>query len=308
MSRYQYIRKCYKLISDIFKSEGKANKAAAVASNTTTSALKNSLHEIQAELLRSQIGSKWSVIDAIYATRAAKSLPRQCPLCAHNAPDQFFPKMQSYCIFGGGDLLRHLCPKCNLVFGPDKMFDLTSLGLAEEYTWHYKAYREGDSTESEIRTFHKLEPSKNGTYLNYGAGNWSNTMQILRSQGWNVYAYEPHGSASFCDKYDWVIDTKQRLSEISFDGIFSNNVLEHLRNPVQELHHMSTLLNKNGTMAHATPCYEYLYEYTRFHLFFFAGKSKDLLLEKAGLQLVDELIDGSYHCRVAKPFCYGTDV
>ena len=61
-------------------------------------------------------------------------------------------------------------------------------------------------------------------------------------------------------------------------------------------------------MAHATPCYEYLYEYTRFHLFFFAGKSKDLLLEKAGLQLVDELIDGSYHCRVAKPFCYGIGV
>jgi hypothetical protein len=80
MSRYQYIRKCYKLISGIFKSEGKANNAAAVASNTTTSALKNSLHEIQAELLRSQIASKWSIIDAIYATRTDQSLPRQCPL------------------------------------------------------------------------------------------------------------------------------------------------------------------------------------------------------------------------------------
>lgn len=56
------------------------------------------------------------------------------------------------------------------------MFDLTSLGVAEEYTWNYKAYREGDSTESEIRTFHKLKPNKNGTYLSYGAGNWSNTM------------------------------------------------------------------------------------------------------------------------------------
>ena len=32
---------------------------------------------------------------------------------------------------------------------------------------------------------------------------------------------------------------------------------------------MSSLLPTGGMMSHATPCFEYRFEFTRFHLFFF---------------------------------------
>jgi len=86
-----------------------------------------------------------------------------------------------------------------------------------------------------------------------------------------------------------------------FDGIFSNNVLEHFRHPVQELQRMERLLHEGGSMAHATPCFEYLYEYTRFHLQLLHRKNqKDLLMQLANLQLVEDIVDGDFICRVMK--------
>ncbi len=85
---------------------------------------------------------------------------------------------------------------------------------------------------------------------------------------------------------------------MKFDGLYSNNVLEHIRYPVEELKFMAGLLKANARMAHATPCFEYLYEYTRFRLFFYLGKSRDLLAEKAGLQVNSFLQDGEFMCAV----------
>jgi len=79
-----------------------------------------------------------------------------------------------------------------------------------------------------------------------------------------------------------------------FDGIFSNNALEHLRYPAHELSMMRALLNKGCKMSHATPCFEYLYEFSRFHLFFFLGRSRAILAEKAGLHIDDFVSDGEF--------------
>jgi len=38
-------------------------------------------------------------------------------------------------------------------------------------------------------------------------------------------------------------------------------------------------------MIHSTPCYQYAYEYSRWHLYFFVGKSIDFLCEKSGLEI-----------------------
>lgn len=83
-----------------------------------------------------------------------------------------------------------------------------------------------------------------------------------------------------------------------FDGVFSNNVLEHLRYPVEDLKAISAILNQGGRMSHATPCFEYLYEFTRLHLFFFLGRSRELLVEKAGLTTTDFVKDGEFMCLV----------
>jgi len=71
-------------------------------------------------------------------------------------------------------------------------------------------------------------------------------------------------------------------------------VLEHLRHPVAALQTMANLLPANGLMSHATPCFEYRFEFTRFHLFFFLGRSRSLLARRAGLQIENYQVEGDF--------------
>ena len=267
------------------------------AQDTRFSQLAQCQDTLGQKLLRHQIASHWRGVDHL-----DKRLPvhggdsRQCPLCLIRASANDFKLLNSHCIFGGGALYRYQCPQCDLVFGPDKMFGLNEAELSEDYEWHYQAYQEGDSTAAELRAFHALQPRKEGVYLNYGAGSWSQSVQQLRSEGWQVYAYEPHSSAA--PQMDYVITDRRVLLGMAFDGIFSNNVLEHLRRPVDDLIALSRLLKPGAVMAHATPCYEYLYEFTRFHLYFFTGRSRTLLADKANLSVKNYVQDGEFMCAV----------
>lgn len=243
------------------------------------------------ELLRHQISTKWGIIDAA-ARHLATSASMTCPLCDYRGESAKFSTFVTSCIFGGGELLRHQCPECDLVFGAEKMFALSEAELSRDYEWHYKVFSEGDSTAQELRAFHALNPTKEGVYLNWGAGAWSKSIDELRLDGWNVYGYEPHGSASSGGLY--IISSQAELLDMHFDGIFSNNVLEHLRYPVRELSSLSERLKPGGKMSHATPCFEYLYEFTRFHLFFFLGRSRSVLARKAKLHIEDFVVDGEF--------------
>lgn len=242
-------------------------------------------------LLQHQIASKWHLIDTLEALRA-NPLEHTCPLCRHRAQAAEFALFVSACIFGGGELVRYQCPRCDVIFGPDKMLRLTGAALSNEYEWHYRVYSEGDSTEQELRAFHSLAPRREGIYLNWGAGSWSTTLQILRAEGWNVHGYEPHESAA--DPGTHIISNPAALAAMHFDGIFSNNVLEHLRYPAATLIEMRERLKPGGIMAHATPCFEYRFEFTRFHLFFFLGRSRQLLAGQAGLRVLDFSADGDF--------------
>jgi len=250
------------------------------------------------ELIRHQIAQKWSLVDVMERELAGRHATRQCPLCGHEADQAAFEQLTSHCIFGGGTLIRHSCPDCFLVFGPDKMLSLTDHELSQDYEWHYKVYDEVDSTPVELQAFYALKPVKDGVYLNYGAGAWSSSVPQLRAEGWNVFAYEPHAAAS--GEADYVINDHTQLQQMRFDGIFSNNVLEHLRWPVRELEAMAALLKDEGRMSHVTPCYDYLFEYSRFHLFFYVGPSRHLLIDKAGLEEISYSEDGNFKCSVMK--------
>lgn len=236
---------------------------------------------VASELLLHQISSHWRLIDHAEQNLAPPD-EIKCELCGHVAPASAFMALEAQCRFGGGRLLRHQCPSCDLIFGPAKMLRLNAAELEQEYHWHYRLFTEGDSTEQEIRAFEALCPRPGGVYLNFGAGAWSASVQHLRAKGWNIVAYEPTGSAR---AQVGVVNRREDLAEMRFDGIFSNNVLEHLRHPVQELQFLARLLQPGARMSHATPCYEYLYEYTRFHLFFYIGRSRQFLADKAGLRI-----------------------
>jgi len=252
----------------------------------------------QREVLRHQIASRWNVVDAV-ARHVVTPARRACPLCGHAGDSMRFGVLRSHCIFGGGVLTRHQCPACDVIFGPDKMFDMTEHELTQEYEWHYKVYEEGDSTEAEIRAFHSLAPRRDGIYVNFGAGAWSKSVQQLRADGWNVFAYEPHSSAAPSE--DWSLNSETQIAALRVDGLFSNNVLEHLRHPAADLRRMAGWLKPGALMAHATPCYEYLYEYTRFHLYFFPGRSRELLADLAGLKIQSYEVDGHFMNCVFQP-------
>lgn len=274
--------------------------------------IKNATDLNHRQLLRHQISAKWDIIDALERGRALDTW-LSCPLCDYRSETGKFGKLVTSCIFGGGELTRYQCPECDVVFGPEKMLRLSEAELSRDYEWHYQVFSEGDSTIQEVRAFHALKPEKNGVYLNWGTGAWSKTVDVLRQEGWNVYGYEPHSSASVSGSYlmsdnvygyelhesasasgPYLISDKEQLSAMHFDGIFSNNVLEHLRYPVQELSVMRDLLKNGGRMSHSTPCFEYLYEFTRFHLFFFLGRSRSILAGKAGLRVDDFVADGEF--------------
>jgi Methyltransferase domain len=259
------------------------------------SAVQTSLAQVNQhhdELLKNQIRLQWRLVDRIESLALPRSV-HQCETCLFEGGSALFKEFTSYCIFGGGQLIRYQCPNCDTIFGPAKMLSLSPQELTQEYEMHYRLYPEGDSTTNEIRAFHALQPSRQGKYLNYGAGGWSQSVSELRAQGWDVLAYEPHKSAA---GGAFEITDEATLASMRFDGIFSNNVLEHFQNPIAALRKMSALLTPTGRMSHATPCFQYLYEYTRFHLYFFPGRSLSFVARRADLKIDRFIEDGEYIC------------
>ena len=231
-------------------------------------------------LFKNGIRCRWQVLDALDGLLFPPSTPVKCLVCGHEAPKSTYETRISECIFGGGRLERFVCPECGCVFGPLKMMALTPNQLAAEYVQNYSVYRETDCTFLERPTFMALKPTKNGVYLNYGAGAWNHTTVELREAGYTVYDFEPYAPTG--DR-PWVIRSKDELGKMKFDGIFSNDLIEHFQHPVESLLEMKKLLKPGGVMAHTTGCYDYEYEYTRFHYAFFLGKSLSILSNRIGM-------------------------
>lgn len=261
--------------------------------------LKDNIDTLKTEIIQHQTFTRWSQFDDFRHFLKYQNDSLRCPLCGYKDDISCFTVFQSSCIFQGGDLIRYQCPNCDLIFGDQKMLALSKEGLGHDYEWHYRIYSEGDSSVQEIKAFHMLKPQRDGVYLNYGAGSWSNSVEKLRDEGWNVWAYEPHESATTAGR-NYIIKSKEELLNMKFDGIYSNNVLEHLRYPIKDFKFMSGLLKDDALMSHATPCFEYLYEYTRFHFFFYLGRSREILAEKSGLIIEDYVQDDHFMCTTYK--------
>lgn len=287
-------------------------QSAVAAVQSETSALQGEtgrLHRWQDDrdtkmqaIAREVIRTKWAFIDYTGTLYDESSKSLQCGICGFSGDVLQFPVKESSCIFDGGKLVRHTCPKCGVIFGPTKFSRQTKAELDDDYTVHYTGYNEGDSTEKEIKTFMLLHPEKDGIYLNYGCGSWSHSMQLLREQGYTIYGYEPYVH----DPEDpFIITDKEKLQKMRFNGIFSQDVLEHLPDPAGDLRFMKSLLaTPDSRMAHCTGCFYYKCEYTRFHMYFFTGNSLEVLCDQAGLSLIEavdqehENLAVDFHCRV----------
>ena len=285
------VRRLKAIISSAVLGGEETNVSAALPAADSVADVKAALRETEQELLRHQISAKWELMHRMERLQTPE---RQltCALCGHSGPPETFAQLDSTCIFEGGKISRHQCPTCEVIFGSSLMMSLSKEELSNEYEWHYRVFSEGDSTEQELRAFHALNPERDKKYVNWGSGAWSRSVEVLRAGGWQVFGYEPHGSAG--GEGDAILRSLDELVALKPSGIYSNNVLEHLRHPIDELKTMSSLLPTGGMMSHATPCFEYRFEFTRFHLFFFLGRSRHILADRAGLKMVDYVVDGDF--------------
>lgn len=241
-------------------------------------------------LAKKMIKNKWKLIDEIYQEPS----DMECVICGKNFEISCVEKYTSEDIYGGGTLIRYKCPHCGAIVGPNKMLSLSEDDLGEEYSLHYSVFSEGDTTEAECKTFYMLKPEKGKRYLNYGCGAWSKTIEKLRKEGFEVFGYDPYAPVNS----QFIYNDFNQIKDLKFDGIFSHDLLEHLRHPIDTFETFGLLLNENGKMAHATACYRYVYEYTRFHLCFYTGDSTQKLCEKTRFRIVDkyQLPEELFYC------------
>lgn len=232
-------------------------------------------------LFKNEIEIRYQVMDAVDEYLFPSTMVVRCRVCGHHAPKHTYETVISHCIFGGGRLERFICPVCGGIFGPLKMIRLDEKQLGAEYIQNYKCYSESSETGSlEYSAFLDLNPVKGGTYLNFGAGIKNQTSKKLREEGYIVYDFEPY---AFAGSKEYLLQSWTQVEQIKFDGIFSNDLIEHLPDPITSLRQMRSVLKENGRLVHGSGCYEYAFEYTRFHLFFFVGKSLDYIAEQAEL-------------------------
>lgn len=245
--------------------------------------------EAQVKLLETySIQAFWQAIDRTYEL-LLPTLEINCIVCGHADGRTGFEIHTSHCQFGGGVLERYECPKCNAIFGPKKYLDLSDDFVNRDYELLYSRYSEGDSTQAELNTFRSVLPHVGGLYMNWGCGAWSKAIPELRNKGFEVWGHEPSIS-----KTDGVIVKHRNEISAKFDAIFSNNVIEHFRDPVAEFDYFKTILAEDGRMAHSSPCYDYKYETTRFHTLFLLGNSPYVLAERTGFKAREESRDGDY--------------
>lgn len=239
----------------------------------------------------------WDALDRLDARAPSRADP-VCLACAHTGPAADFAVHLDTCVFGGGRLERRECPACSCIFGPVKYLETPQPLVAADYRLLYAHYSEGDSTEAEVRAFHALEPKPGGLYLNWGSGAWSGTVDRLRGEGWDVWGYEPHAPVmQDGGDHPFVVRNRGEVSAL-FDGIFSNNLIEHLFDPAEAFRDFGANLKPGGRMAHASPCYAYAFAFTRFHIFFPTGRAPERLGKRAGFPLTAGEDDGEFRVRV----------
>jgi hypothetical protein len=123
-----------------------------------------------------------------------------------------------------------------------------------------------------------------------GCGRWSRTAGELRAQGYDAWGFEP--AAPPADG-SFVVGDRAAVTG-RFDGLFSNNVIEHMLRPVEEFRFFHGVLKPGARMAHASPCYRDAYACTRFHTLFLVGDSPAVLAERSGFRATDREEDGEF--------------
>ena len=251
-------------------------------------AVERQLHDLRAAVMPAH----WAALDRVEAL-LPPDRPLRCPVCERMAPRDALEIRTDTDTFGGGRLERYVCAACGAGFGPTKIMEAPEAVLNADYTLLYEDYREADSTANELRAF-RLMAAPAGPCLNWGCGRWSASIPALRAEGHDAWGYEP---AAPPEGSPFIVGQRAAISPV-FTGIFSNNVIEHMVDPLAEFRFFHSILPPGGRMAHASPCHDWSYAFTRFHVLFPMGDSPRVLAERTGFRVTDQVRDGEFICTV----------
>lgn len=155
--------------------------------------------------------------------------PSQCPLCfGRNSSDYGHDKFREF---------LH-CGDCSLVFVPPQ-FHLTEQQEKAEYDLHRNDPQDSGYRNFLARLFEPLRQrlAAQAVGLDFGCGPGPTLSLMFAEAGFAVEIY---------DKF--YADNPQRLQQ-NYDFICASEVVEHLRQPRQELDRLYGLLNDSGILG-----------------------------------------------------------
>jgi len=203
-----------------------------------------------------------------------------CIICNNTDLYNNFKKLYADDVFCAGKLIRHQCPNCSLIFGDLRFLNLSEEQILNDHSDTYSYFTEGDNVKEVFECINSIDIflNKNLTYLDYACGT-GKFMSCLKNIGYNINGY---------DKYVKGDNILNDISSMTFEVIFSNNFIEHLINPIEQIKDMLNHLNYNGYLIFISDCIdEYNVEFTHFHTYYYVGNSFKLLCDKLNLTIVE---------------------
>ena len=171
-----------------------------------------------------------------------KNIQQSCPIyltcviCKYKNLNNNFQKLYSNDMFYAGTLIRHKCPNCGLIFGDLRFLSLTEEEINDDHNDLYSYYKEGNTVPFILDNLNSLEIFKNKdlSYLDYACG-IGNMIPILKNMGYNIYGYDKHVKNN---------NVLNNIDNMKFDVIYTNNFVEHLINPIDDIKNILINLNK----------------------------------------------------------------
>uniref|UniRef100_A0A6C0AZN2 Methyltransferase n=1 Tax=viral metagenome TaxID=1070528 RepID=A0A6C0AZN2_9ZZZZ len=203
-----------------------------------------------------------------------------CLICNYYGKSEEYKKYISNDIFNAGEIVRHSCPSCNLIFGDLRVLNLSSEEIKNDYEDTYSYYAESETRYFILDSLNSLDIFKNKelSYLDYGCG-IGTMIPILTNMGYNITGFDKFV------KHENIINN---IENLMFDVIYCNNLIEHLLSPIEDIKDILKNLKKNGYLIFISDCLdEYKVEFTHFHTFYYTGNSLNLLIEKLNLTKIE---------------------
>ena len=201
-----------------------------------------------------------------------------CVVCNSTYSMSQFKQYKSQDRFHAGELVRYECPSCNVIFGDLRFLNLSLDEIGKDYTDLYSYCKEGDTSIYILKILDKLNLGKNKVYLDFACGERESTLTLLNDNNYNVYGHDAYAFNSHPKFLEKIND------EIKYDVVYSSNYIEHVIDPYKNLAVLVNLLNDNGKLVMMSPCWEYSYDYTHYHTFFFLGKSVEYLCKNLNIK------------------------